>query len=451
MPPAPSGLADVLHQITGFAGDALSGLAGRRRDGAPRLPARVVRAIAAEERRNEIAISWIQATIVLIIAVLYLLARRSAPPDMPVGLIPWALGIYGAFTACRLVLAHRMALPAWLLVGSILLDTALLMVTIWSIHIQYGQAAAFYLKAPTLLYVFIFIALRALRFEPIHVLLTGGAAIAGWLALVLIAAADPAGMPVTRDYVRYMTSASILWGAEVDKIVSIAIVTLVLSAGLRRSRRLLNAAVVEGSAARDLRRFFAPEVAARITSGDRVAEPGHGEIRAAAVLFVDLRGFTPLSRTLAPDQLVALLAEYQARLVPVIRRHGGRVDKFLGDGILASFGAVEPSASAAAGALAAVDDLLVEADRWRADRIAAGQPGPAIGAAVIAGPVLFGVLGDAARLEYTVIGDAVNLAAKLEKKTKVEGVRALTDRATLARARRGLRGPGKADPRSRDG
>ncbi|MGE0724501.1 MAG: adenylate/guanylate cyclase domain-containing protein, partial [Alphaproteobacteria bacterium] len=71
-------------------------------------------------------------------------------------------------------------------------------------------------------------------------------------------------------------------------------------------------------------------------------------------------------------------------------------------------------------------------------------PGPAIGAAVIAGPVLFGVLGDAARLEYTVIGDAVNLAAKLEKQTKVEGVRALTDRATLARARvEGYAGPEK--------
>jgi len=95
---------------------------------------------------------------------------------------------------------------------------------IWCFHIQYGQPPAFYLKAPTLLYVFIFIALRALRFEARYVLISGFAAAAGWLALVVYAAAfDPRGMAVTRNYVEYMTSARILWGAEIDKVIAISL------------------------------------------------------------------------------------------------------------------------------------------------------------------------------------------------------------------------------------
>ncbi|MCC7276647.1 MAG: adenylate/guanylate cyclase domain-containing protein [Alphaproteobacteria bacterium] len=398
------------------------------------LPRRVAQAIAEEQRRGEIVIGWVQAAIVVVFAVLYSLSRKTAPADAPFAPIPWAIGLYALFTCARLALAYRTKLPRSLLAGSIAVDLALLFVTIWSFHIQYAQPPAFYLKAPTLLYVFIFVALRTLRFESFYVLLSGALAAAGWLALVVVAAADPAGMPVTRDYVHYMTSASILWGAEFDKIISILVVTLVLAATLQRARRLLMAAVVEGAAARDLKRFFAPEVVSRITGADEAVEPGHGEIRDAAILFVDLRGFTPLSRMLSAPELVALLAEYQSRLVPVVRAHGGRVDKFLGDGILASFGAVRPDPQHAAAALAAVDALMAEAEAWRRERAAAGRPAPRIGAAVAAGPVLLGVIGDAVRLEYTVIGDAVNLAAKLEKQTKAEGVRALTDGGTYAAA-----------------
>jgi adenylate cyclase len=113
-------------------------------------------------------------------------------------------------------------------------------------------------------------------------------------------------------------------------------------------------------------------------------------------------------------------------MVPVIRRHGGGVDKFLGDGIMASFGAAKISETYAADALRAVDELLAAAEAWRAERAAEGRGTPSLGIGVAVGPVLFGAVGTEVRLEYTVIGDAVNLAAKLEKQCKVERVRALT-------------------------
>jgi adenylate cyclase len=291
------------------------------------------------------------------------------------------------------------------------------------------------------LYLFIFIALRALRFEPGYVLLTGLAAIVGWSGLVAYAAlADPT-MPVTRDYVAYMYGPKILLGAEIDKLVTIGLVTAILAVALHRGRRLLVAAVREAEAAADLSRFFAPEIARQITGSERRVRPGEGALCHAAVLTTDLEGFTRLSQRLGPNEVMGLLTEYQARLVPIIRAHGGSVDKFMGDGILATFGAALPRERYAADALEAALDLVAAVAAWNRERAAGGgggaaQPPISIGVAVAVGEVVFGAVGDEDRLEYTVIGNAVNLAAKLEKHTRREGVTAVTTADALALARR---------------
>jgi adenylate cyclase len=198
---------------------------------------------------------------------------------------------------------------------------------------------------------------------------------------------------------------------------------------------MLVTAVAGTSAARELRRFFSAEVASAITSAEESVRPGEGVLRHAAAMFIDLRGFAALSQGLSADATVQLIADYQARMVPVLRAQGGSIDKFLGDGILASFGAVRPSATCAADALRAADAVMAEAAAWAAARRAAGRPAPRVGLAVAVGELVFGAVGDESRLEYTVIGDAVNLAAKLEKHTKVEKVDALTTRAAYEEAR----------------
>ena len=399
------------------------------------LPDRVLRAVCDEQERGEIMVGWVQMVAVLTFAMLYAASPKTFSTDAPFAPVPWALGAYFCFTVLRLFLAYRRLLPKWLLAVSVVIDMALLMVTIWSFHLQYRQPPAFYLKAPTLLYVFIFIALRTLRFELRYLVLAGAGAAAGWLFLLGFAIVqDPMGSPVTRDYVLYMTSAKVLLGGEFDKIFSILIVTFVLAIGMWRARTMLVRAVAEGTAASELKRFFPPDVARRIVTADEAIRPGMAEARDAATMFIDLRGFTPLSRSLQPQQVIALLADYQARLVPIIRRHGGSIDKFLGDGILASFGAVRPSSTYAADALRAVDALVAAADVWRQERTADGKATPAVGVGVAAGPILFGAVGTEARLEYTVIGDAVNLAAKLEKQCKVERATALASADAFATA-----------------
>ena len=117
-----------------------------------------------------------------------------------------------------------------------------------------------------------------------------------------------------------MTSYKILRGAEIDKIISILVVTMILAFSLARGRQLLARSVAGESAASDLSRFFAPEVAAQIRRADGDAASVRCEGCHAAILMTDLRGFTALSHGRSADELIGLLGEYQSRLVPVIER-----------------------------------------------------------------------------------------------------------------------------------
>ena len=405
---------------------------------AAQLPERVRAAIGRQQEQSEILIGWVQLVIVVLVGTVY------ESSSMAGGVVQEdysfefdVLVIYGIFCLVRLGLAYARLLRPWMLYLSVIADMFLLMGLIYSFHYKYAQPAVFYLKVPTLLFVFLFIALRALRFEARFVVFTGLTAIAGWIGLILYAL-DGRGGPAnpTDDFVEYMTSNAFLIHAEADKIIAILLTTLVLALAISRARHLLVQAVSESTAAQDLSRFFDPGVAARIRGAAMSIKAGEGELRDVAILTADLRGFTRLSMELPPDEVMKVLQDYQGRVCPLIAATGGSIDKFLGDGILASFGAVMPSATAAADALRAADAVMAAAAAWREERRAAGLPSLEIGLAVASGRVVFGAVGGGERLEFTVIGDAVNLAAKLEKHNKEEGTRALTDGGTYALAER---------------
>ena len=297
------------------------------------LPERVRQSIAQQQCESEKLISWVQLLLVVTFGILYALAPSSAP-EAGVQPVPWILSAYFIFTMVRLIGSHRGQLSNWLLMGSEVMDIVLLMVLIWSFHIfhiQYMQPASFYLKAPTMVYVFIFIALCALRFEPRFIILSGAAAGVGWLILVLyVIWSVPGDMMITRNYITYLTSNAILIGAEVDKILSIAFVTFVLAVAIVRAQRVLNRAVLETTAAEDLSRFVSAEVADHITSADRAIQPGDGESKVATVLFTDIEGFSTISENLIPQELAQTLNDYFGATSTVIDRYGGVITQFEG-------------------------------------------------------------------------------------------------------------------------
>ena len=396
------------------------------------LPARVRTEIDRREAAAERLIGWVQLGFVVFFATLYAIAPR-AEGSAGATFVPATLAAYMVFTLFRLALSYRVTLPGWFLMLSMVVDVALLCGMIFSFHIQYGQPAAFYLKAPTMIYLFIFIALRALRFDPRYVLLSGLIAVAGWVSMVGYALwADMGEMFITRNYVEYLTSNAILIGAEIDKVITLLGVTLILSFAQYRARAVFFDAIRSHSAAEDLSQFFAPEVARTITAAETLPGAGTSETREAAILFVDVRGFSTTAATLPPEVVMQVLARYQKTAQDVIARHDGHIDKFIGDGILATFGAVGPTETYAADALHAAREVIVALDALAPDCAALGWPGPfRTGAAVASGRVTVGVVGGGGRLEFTVIGHAVNLASKLETANKDQGTRALTDLATL--------------------
>lgn len=132
--------------------------------------------------------------------------------------------------------------------------------------------------------------------------------------------------------------------------------------------------------------------------------------------------------------MIDLLREYQRIAVPIIHQNNGSIATYLGDGIMVTFGATRSTTTYCADAMRCAERLLKALASWHKEREARDLPAPGVGIGVDAGTVTCGVIGDEARLEYAIIGDPVNRAAKMQNQTKVEGVLGLASRACRDRA-----------------
>jgi adenylate cyclase len=150
------------------------------------------------------------------------------------------------------------------------------------------------------------------------------------------------------------------------------------------------------------------------------------------VLFSDIRGFTSVSEKGEPEDIVHTLNEYFTRMVDIVFKHKGTLDKFVGDMVMALFGAplddVDHAEHAVDAALEMIDELLRLNERWTAE----GRPSLDIGIGINTGPMIAGNIGSEAIMSYTVIGDAVNLGSRLESLNKSYGTRIIISDATRA-------------------
>ena len=159
-------------------------------------------------------------------------------------------------------------------------------------------------------------------------------------------------------------------------------------------------------------RYFTPQIAERIAASSAAVEPG-GTRLPVVVLFSDIRGFTAIAESLPPMQMAHQLNEYFAVMVECVFRHGGALDKFIGDALMAYWGAPDARDDDPDAAVAAACDMqraLGELNaRWRAD----GRPELHAGIGIHQGDAFVGNIGSPRRLEFTLIGDTVNVASRL--------------------------------------
>jgi adenylate cyclase len=179
---------------------------------------------------------------------------------------------------------------------------------------------------------------------------------------------------------------------------------------------------------REFTRFVNPHVAREMVAHGGLSRAG--ESRQITILFSDIRGFTTLSEKSTPQEIVSILNRYFSQQVDVIFRHGGSLDKFIGDAIMAFWGAPLDDPDHARHAVAAALDMADVLERFR-QTLGEGHAGFDIGIGIHSGPAVVGLIGSDQRREYTAIGDTVNLGSRIEGLTK--GVsRILVSRDTMA-------------------
>jgi adenylate cyclase len=159
-------------------------------------------------------------------------------------------------------------------------------------------------------------------------------------------------------------------------------------------------------------RFFTPQLAKRIAESSETIRLG-GDKRPVAVLFSDIRGFTALAETMRPDDMASLLTEYFTQMVDCVFRHDGALDKFIGDAVMAQWGAPIGGVNDCDNAIAAAIEMIHELDKLNAHWKAEGRPELQIGVGINYGEAFAGNIGSDRRLEFTLIGNTVNTAKRL--------------------------------------
>lgn len=200
-----------------------------------------------------------------------------------------------------------------------------------------------------------------------------------------------------------------------DIMVSL-LVALGLSVVVRRSRNLVERRTIAERSRANLARYFSPNVVDHLSTAADALSNAHEQN--VAVLFADIMGFTKMCENEPPDAVIQLLREYHNRLGQAVFANNGTLDKYIGDGLMATFGTPDQSPNDARNALQCAIDMLDSLEVWNSERRANGQKDVRVGIGLSYGTVIVGDIGNERRLEYSVIGDIVNVASRLEQLTR---------------------------------
>ena len=218
-------------------------------------------------------------------------------------------------------------------------------------------------------------------------------------------------------------------GGRLQELVVFLIVAGTLALASRRANHLLVRQAAASRERANLARYFPPGIVEQLADQD---EPlGAVRAQSVAILFADIVGFTRVAESQTPGEMVGFLRDFHARLETCVFDHVGTLDKFLGDGIMATFGTPVPSAQDASNAVHCATAMTAAIEAWNHELAAAGTAAVRLSIGVHCGEVVLGDIGSERRLEFAVLGDSVNVACRLEALTRELGVQIILSDATV--------------------
>ncbi|MGE8723082.1 adenylate/guanylate cyclase domain-containing protein [Leptospira terpstrae] len=314
---------------------------------------------------------------------------------------------------------------------SLFIDNLLISITIFNWYILKGQGNPnFLVKTPLVVFYLLPLSLCLFQYRFSLVNFSFVCFLISYYGFILFALVDSHSV-IGYDWHQYVLGNEIILSdALVSKPAVYLILVFAISYAIFRSLRMLLKFASAESQKNTLSRYFSPDLVAEIVSEPEVI--GKGKRQKVTVLFSDIRGFTQFSEPMDPEELSIFLTEFRRRMVRVIFQYKGSLDKFIGDAVMATFGT--PSASETEGedsknAVLAAKSMLNELDQWNQERVAEGLKEIKIGIGIHTGEVFCGSIGSEDRMEYTVIGDTVNTASRIESACKDLGVSFLISEA----------------------
>lgn len=293
-------------------------------------------------------------------------------------------------------------------------------------------------------YLFLIIAGSAFTYSWRVVLWTGFVAALVWsIAVALIygrpetigeiAPAVWTSMSVDEQLAHVSSPFFVHTGKWVRQVLVMLVSSWIIAGFVWRSRTLVYRQAEAERQRTNLSRYFSANLVDELAQSDYPFE----ETRAQdiAVLFVDIVGFTSLAAVQSPQQVIALLRDFHERVSAQVFAHGGTLDKYIGDAVMATFGTPRPGPQDATAALRCALAILATQTQWNCERQAAGVAPLAIGIGVHYGPVVMGDIGGGARFEFAVVGDTVNVASRLERMTRELGASLVVSDALVQRVR----------------
>ena len=363
--------------------------------------------IAAEERQEYLA-ALIRLFVFLALTLTTISLLKTGAHHHPVLNLTIA---YGMLAATGLVFAWRKIFHPLLPFVFVTIEVVLVSGQLVFMGSLMGQSPAAVTALPFATVIFVILTHAAMRYRPWLIIYAAA------LFFLIVGIAIPlTAIPAPQMMMNHDTDHGLLQH-QAFPIVMIALTAGVLFVTARGTRRLLFHSITEQLAHRNLSRFFAPDIAAQLTDSPADSET-IGSEQFVAVLFTDIRSFSALSEQLSARELAEFLSEFRAILANIIQRHGGVVDKFIGDAVMAVFGFPDPNRLSAENCLACAEEMQRHIKQWSAHRVREGQPPISIGIGMHYGEAFVGVVGRDSLLEFTVIGDTVNIAERIERLTR---------------------------------